>query len=89
MTSFFIQIHCKDGCIQQFKNDWTKWTCGDPSYYYNLFQYPEDVTKGFLTNDAGEIEKSKVALIEQIALYSNYTLTMQELDICLDVSLLF
>ena len=59
--------------------------CGYPSYYDD----PEEVTKGFLTNDAEEIEKSKVALIEQIALYSNYTLTMQELDICLDVSLLF
>ena len=63
--------------------------CGDPSYYNDLFWYPDEVTKGFLTNDSEEIEKSKVALINQIALYSNYTLTSQELEICLDVSLLF
>ena len=66
-------------------------TCGDPSYYkYNdISWYPEEVTKGFLTNDDKEIEKSKIALIEQIAYYSNYTLTMQELEICVDVSLSF
>ena len=63
--------------------------CGDPSCYNNLFWYPEEVTRGFLTNNAEEIEKSKVAMSEQIALNSNYSLTIQELEICLDVSLLF
>ena len=66
--------------------------CGDPSYYYHYYdlsRYPEEVTKGFLKNDAEEIEKSRVALIEQIALDSNYNLTAQELEICLDVSLSF
>ena len=63
--------------------------CGDPSYYDDLFGFPKEVTKGFLTNNVEEIEKSKVALIAQIALDSNYTLTTQELEICLDVSLLF
>ena len=69
--------------------------CGDPSQY-DLFRYPEEVTKGFLTNDEKEIEKSKVALIKQIALFYNYTLSTKELEtehvwleICLDVSLLF
>ena len=61
--------------------------CGDPSYYGDLFWYPAEVTKGFLTNDDEEIKKSKVALIEQIALYSNYNLTTKELEICLNVSL--
>ena len=37
-------------------------------------------------NDAKEIEKSKIALIEQIAWYSNHTLTMPQLEICLNVS---
>ena len=63
--------------------------CGDPSYYNNLFRYPEEVTNGFLTNDAGKIEKSKVALIEQIDPNFEYNFTALKLEICLDVSLLF
>ena len=63
--------------------------CGDPSYYNNLFRYPEEVTNGFLTNDAGKIEKSKVALIEQIDPNFEYNFTARKLEICLDVSLLF
>ena len=63
--------------------------CGDPFYYNDLFWYPEEVTIGFLKNDADEIEKSKDAMIEQITLDSNHNLTTEELEICLDVSLLF
>ena len=62
--------------------------CG-ARFYYDLSWYPEEVTKGFLKNDAGDIEKSKMALIEQIAWYSNHTLTMPQLEICLNVSILF
>ena len=62
--------------------------CG-ARFYYDLSSYPEEVTNGFLKNDAGDIEKSKMALIEQIAWYSNHTLTMPQLEICLNVSILF
>ena len=59
--------------------------CGADLSYYDLSWYPE-IAKGFLKNDEEE-KKAKNAMIEKIFEWTHYTLTTEELDVCMNVSL--
>lgn len=82
----FCKLHQGANCVDciDYKKNNTDLTCHDRYWsYYNLSQYSEKA-EGFLTNDAEEIQKAMVAVVTQIVIHSNGTLTTQEVMKCLD-----
>ena len=86
--NFYWFVSQKYGCnVTKHTTDACRYEiCGEDLSYYDLTWYPE-IAKGFLKNDAVETRKTKNGIIEKIFEWTNYTLTIEELDICMSVSL--